>query len=257
MVCYLSCAVGDGGDRSSVEDGRRPVARPGVAQQVDLAAQAEAEDRVEQGGDQREPGGDQADERRRRPGSRPGRRRRRPGRRPGRSAAAPGPRARPAGPGAAGPGCGTPRRTACACTPRTAPSAKSAAWTASSADADGRGASSSTATSTTEVSAAANCGPRGSMPGARHRSAPGRGPTAWTWWTCLSWANGRLGLVGRARWNGRSARVSLQRGPHDRGLRCEEGAMRPVRAFDTATSACGSGPLRGAWSAWSRTWRPQ
>ena len=28
---------------------------------------------------------------------------------------------------------------------------------------------------------------------------------------------------------------------------------RPVRTFDTATSARGSGPLRGAWSAWSRT----
>ena len=33
-----------------------------------------------------------------------------------------------------------------------------------------------------------------------------------------------------------------------------KGSRRPVRTFDTATSACGSGPLRGAWSAWSRTW---
>ena len=32
------------------------------------------------------------------------------------------------------------------------------------------------------------------------------------------------------------------------------GAVRPVRTFDTATSACGSGPLRGAWSASSRSW---
>src|SRR5688572_19051361 len=42
--------------------GAGSVASGSDGQEVDLAAQAEAEDRVEQGGRQRQPGGDQADE---------------------------------------------------------------------------------------------------------------------------------------------------------------------------------------------------
>jgi hypothetical protein len=43
------------------------------------------------------------------------------------------------------------------------------------------------------------------------------------------------------------------RGPGQR----REGSRRPVRTFDTAPSARGSGPLRGAWSVWSRTYPSQ
>ena len=103
-----------------------------VDQQVHLAAQAEAEDGVEQGGDQREPGGDERRRWWRRPGSRPAPRRRTPGRRPGRTAAARRPRARPAGRAGAGPASGTAMREACAgrrvrLRPRTAPPARRAA----------------------------------------------------------------------------------------------------------------------------------
>ena len=136
-------------------------------EQVDLAAQAEAEDRVEQGGDQREAGRDQA-ERRSAPARKPTRPTsakprptawaKRGGAASSSSAGGAEPRAdqRPEQPGV--------RRVLHAeARPRsrTARPGRRAARPPTGLRRD-----SSTTASTTEVSAAANCGPRGSIAGA-------------------------------------------------------------------------------------------
>ena len=178
------------GGRGRVSDGRCGSAPTPLDQQVQLAAEAEAEDRVEQGGDQGEPGRDLAEQGRRRP-----RRRRRAtsandeADAPARTAAAPGPRARPAAPSR---GRTTVRNShACGvcCTPGRGADREQHGLDAGSAAADGLG-SSRTATSTTAVIAGGELRAAGVDAGARRRVERVR------WW---SWLSSVVGAGGRQR----------------------------------------------------------
>ena len=165
-----------------------------------------------------------------------------PGPPPGRTAAAPGPPARVGGPSRGRTSVRNSHAYGVGWTPRTAPTANTTglhAPAARVASRPGRAAA-----------------PRRGRPTVRAGGEPaGRAGR------CRRGARApstRLGcgvpLDGRAEdWTarpgpapGRSARD--RRGSRDSGL-----VARSSRTFDTAPSACGSGPPRGAWSAWSRT----